>query len=135
MGKASKLKKIWFFLPKQQADEDLEALKKKLKDLESEGGGGGGGGTHRKSEIEAEKELEQLLGMAQSKGNKVMVLRHISGNPVKYGNVMCVRFFLGWRRRGQAGEGGQGDELGNQEGDGKMRRKKNKLQQTFSYAL
>ena len=62
------------FLPKQ-ADEDLEALKKKLKDLESEGGGGGGGGggSHRKSEIEAEKELEQLLGMAQSKGNKVMV--------------------------------------------------------------
>ncbi len=58
-------------MPKQQADEDLEALKKKLKDLESEGGGGGG--THRKSEIEAEKELEQLLGMAQSKGNKVMV--------------------------------------------------------------
>ncbi len=75
MGKAIKLKKSVF--SKQQADEDLEALKKKLKDLESEGGGGGGGGTHRKSEIEAEKELEQLLGMAQSKGNKVMVLRHI----------------------------------------------------------
>ncbi len=42
-------------------------------------------------------------------------------------------FFLGWRRRGQAGEGGQGDEHGNQEGDGQMRGKKNKLQQTFSY--